>query len=316
MSFDERGIYISLLAASWNLHEPGTIPLPLSLGAKVVGIHPTTLRRFLSLYPQTFIEKDGRLVNDKLRNQWLHLEEVRKQRSYAANVRHGHANAPAKDTAKNQTASAVAVATAKSTTNTPPLPAAPYDLVSVLEDLCKTIPKQDRSDSHAFQKAVETRLLALGYMVSREWKVPDRGDGAPGFIDLVVTQPVRFGLELDRITPRKKSIFKLSRFGTGFVLLREGFKNVMSLTELQKPGRRNGASRDAQVRAEARVGSGPEVPTKPEIESERIRHHREIGEDWERKRKSGEIPRTLGKSEYRSQVLENESKQKSKAAVS
>jgi hypothetical protein len=72
---------------------------------------------------------------------------------------------------------------------------------------------------------------------------------------------------------------------------------------------------EAEVRTEANVGSGPELPPRPQAESERIRHHREIGEEWERKRASGEIPRTLGKSEYRQQVLKQESEGKSKSAV-
>jgi uncharacterized protein YdaU (DUF1376 family) len=123
MSYHDKGIYIDLLAAAWNGSEPGTIPLPLSLGAKVCRIHPTTLRRFLDQYPHLFVQQDGRLVNERLQAQWSHLQDVREQRVRAANIRYGHANGCTNGHANGQASTAVAVATATANTkDNPPLP--------------------------------------------------------------------------------------------------------------------------------------------------------------------------------------------------
>lgn len=69
---------------------------------------------------------------------------------------------------------------------------------------------------------IERRLVEIGWAVEREVPVPDRGDGRAGAIDLVVTDPVPIAIELDRRSPRRKSLEKLSAFdGARVVVLRE-----------------------------------------------------------------------------------------------
>jgi hypothetical protein len=58
--------------------------------------------------------------------------------------------------------------------------------------------------------AVESRLVNRGYNCTREYRVPDRGDGRNGAIDLVAEKDgISTAMELDNVTPRRKSIFKL-----------------------------------------------------------------------------------------------------------
>jgi uncharacterized protein YdaU (DUF1376 family) len=123
MSWKDRGIYLEILIGSWESDEPGTIPLPLSLGAKVLGVHPTLLRSFLDRYPSTFYEVNGRLVNHKLHTQWLQMKRVSEAKTRAANIRHhpeqdAHAHAHAY--ANGMPASASASATSNTTPPTPP----------------------------------------------------------------------------------------------------------------------------------------------------------------------------------------------------
>ncbi len=80
MDFRDQGIYMRILAASWMSSDPGTIPLPLSLGAKVIGLPPRLVLAFLTRNPGAFTEVDGRLVNEKLHAQWLELKDLREKR--------------------------------------------------------------------------------------------------------------------------------------------------------------------------------------------------------------------------------------------
>lgn len=83
MSYEERGIYITLLVASWGSSTPGSLDLPPEIAARSAGIDPRTLRRFLKKYPQTFRRDGERLINDKLYTQWLAIEELRDKRAAA-----------------------------------------------------------------------------------------------------------------------------------------------------------------------------------------------------------------------------------------
>ena len=74
-----------------------------------------------------------------------------------------------------------------------------------------------------FQTQVEGLLSGLGLSVRREVRVEDRGDGRPGKLDLVADgHGLKIALELDRLEPREKSLWKLRRFdGVRVVVLRE-----------------------------------------------------------------------------------------------
>jgi hypothetical protein len=78
------------------------------------------------------------------------------------------------------------------------------------------LPELDLKDLGPFASAkemhdaVESRLVSRGYNCIREYRVPDRGDGRNGAIDLVAEKDgISTAMELDNVTPRQKSIFKL-----------------------------------------------------------------------------------------------------------
>jgi hypothetical protein len=131
MSFEDRGLYIDLLALAWDSDEPGSIVLPIP------GYNPRTIRSFLLRWPLTFVStgaerdpnvtpteaerrlKSGRkeaerylkFTNAKLREQYLNLKDISEKRRLAAESRY-RANAPANAPANDQSASASSSASA------------------------------------------------------------------------------------------------------------------------------------------------------------------------------------------------------------
>lgn len=82
-------------------------------------------------------------------------------------------------------------------------------------------------DSAGFRSEVEAHLLKNGWAMNREVPVTDRGDGKAGFVDLVASTisggpVIRVGIELDKRTPRKKSIVKLQALGLPSVVILRG----------------------------------------------------------------------------------------------
>jgi len=75
-----------------------------------------------------------------------------------------------------------------------------------------------------FHDSAIATLQAAGLDVHREYPVPERGDGREGRIDIVVTDGngTRCGIELDRISPRQKSLLKLGAVESGICVLRRG----------------------------------------------------------------------------------------------
>ena len=57
-----------------------------------------------------------------------------------------------------------------------------------------------------------------------------------------------------------------------------------------------------------------EIDSAPPAESDRQPRLRELKDDWSAARKAGEIPKSLGVSEYRQNILAQEAKQKGAAA--
>ena len=86
--------------------------------------------------------------------------------------------------------------------------------------------------SYLKAKAFENRacdlLVSRGWKVVRQYRVKDRGDGKSGKVDIVAyKRRLKAAIELDRIHPRKKSIFKVRQVpGATFrlVFCREHFK--------------------------------------------------------------------------------------------
>ncbi|ELF1196698.1 hypothetical protein ABE569_000886 [Escherichia coli] len=73
-----------------------------------------------------------------------------------------------------------------------------------------------------FCNSAVAALQAAGLDVCREYPVPERGDGCGERIDIVVTDRngVRCGIELDRNSPRQKSLLKIGAVETGICVLR------------------------------------------------------------------------------------------------
>ena len=87
MTMHDRGVYISLLSAAWDSDEPGTLPLPLPIAARSARISLKNVRQFCAKWPQCFVQMDGRLVNHKLRENWLNYNQIREKRVKAGQKR-------------------------------------------------------------------------------------------------------------------------------------------------------------------------------------------------------------------------------------
>ena len=83
------------------------------------------------------------------------------------------------------------------------------------------LPVED--DAREAHKSVVEWLEKQGYSCVNEYKVENRGDGRCGYIDIVAEKNGdRVAIEVDRKTPREKSISKLQQFpGARFVALRD-----------------------------------------------------------------------------------------------
>lgn len=101
------------------------------------------------------------------------------------------------------------------------------------EDLLKIIGIREGEDfeqikSRDFEDLIFSKLKKFG-KVKKQVSVLNRGDGRKGRIDLVF-QPYRFeyAIELDRKTPRAKSIFKVSNYNDrkGFIITRSPYKII------------------------------------------------------------------------------------------
>lgn len=89
MSMHHRGVYITMLAASWDSEEPGTLPLPIEIAAKLCRSDPRSLRDFVAKWPRCWVEVGSKLVNHKLRENWLNYRKISDIKRKAAEVRHG-----------------------------------------------------------------------------------------------------------------------------------------------------------------------------------------------------------------------------------
>lgn len=103
----------------------------------------------------------------------------------------------------------------------PPLPARRagtgdtcVGILDELEGVLRTLTIGECATASSFQDAFEAKCRALGWRVQREVRVENRGDGRAGYVDLVVHEPFALALELDRQTPRVKSIEKLASLAT------------------------------------------------------------------------------------------------------
>ena len=83
------------------------------------------------------------------------------------------------------------------------------------------------------QEAVQEWFSQHGYACRLEVPVPDRGDGYTGRIDLLATKgSVQVAVEIDRVSAREKSLYKLRQFACcRAVLVRNGTSENISFVE-------------------------------------------------------------------------------------
>lgn len=82
------------------------------------------------------------------------------------------------------------------------------------------------TDARSFEILLASKLEKHG-KVHTQVKVSDRGDGRRGKIDLVLeTEGQLIPIEIDRLSPRRKSVFKVQLFNedSAFVITRSPFK--------------------------------------------------------------------------------------------
>ena len=83
-------------------------------------------------------------------------------------------------------------------------------------------------EAFEFEKLICEKLQKFG-LVEKQVRVADRGDGRSGRIDLVFHyRGEQVPIELDRKTPRQKSIFKVRSVNpkSAFVITREQFRVI------------------------------------------------------------------------------------------
>ena len=84
MSPHQRGIRFNVLAAMWISDEPGTLPLPIEIAARLARSDPRSLRDLVAKYPRCFVEVDGKLVSEELREQYAKLLQFKQSQADAA----------------------------------------------------------------------------------------------------------------------------------------------------------------------------------------------------------------------------------------
>jgi hypothetical protein len=84
MTREQRGDFIDMLAASWDHDEPGTLPLPIEVAAKICGISARSCRKFVETFPKLWQIDGNRLVNPTLRAQWEQLRQLKQKQSDGA----------------------------------------------------------------------------------------------------------------------------------------------------------------------------------------------------------------------------------------
>ena len=102
----------------------------------------------------------------------------------------------------------------KDINNNPPISSLPEDVQTAFNTL------QAPDDATATHKLVSSTLINLGFDVTNEYPVTDRGDGRRGRIDVFAERNgCRIAIEIDQSTPRVKSVFKLKSIENCFRLI-------------------------------------------------------------------------------------------------
>ena len=97
------------------------------------------------------------------------------------------------------------------------------NIITILEQL-QRIPEEKAFE---FNIRVRNEFKKENFDIFTEVVVKDRGDGRRGKIDLVAKKDnLIIAVEIDRLTPRQKSIYKISNYPctNRIVVLRENYK--------------------------------------------------------------------------------------------
>jgi uncharacterized phage protein (TIGR02220 family) len=82
--------------------------------------------------------------------------------------------------------------------------------IETLKTLVASVPMDESRNAKSFHESIFQAIKAQGWVCQKEYWVKDRGDGKRGRIDIVVTTPLPIAIEIDRNTPRKKSVTKIN----------------------------------------------------------------------------------------------------------
>lgn len=93
-----------------------------------------------------------------------------------------------------------------------------------IEQCSREMPEWAKKRASAFNAILRYRLEQAGCDCRDEVIVPNRGDGRRGKVDIIVDAPQAIAIEVDRRSPRKKSLHKLT-----------WFKNYESMVILRDP---------------------------------------------------------------------------------
>jgi hypothetical protein len=110
MTEKQQGQYIHLLSHAWLSEEPGTLPMPVEVAARLVGWKPSKLRSFFAQFPTAFVPilnanwtnsgpKRDLFVNEFVHDQWIRYQEISEIRRKAAskcpaNAKQEHRSSP------------------------------------------------------------------------------------------------------------------------------------------------------------------------------------------------------------------------------
>lgn len=87
----------------------------------------------------------------------------------------------------------------------------------------------ENTSSKEFEIIARDILSKNGFFIKRQFPVADRGDGKRGRIDFVCFKNFKtYAIEIDRKSPRKKSIFKLQVYGAdeSYLMTRSPFSII------------------------------------------------------------------------------------------
>lgn len=229
MTTEAVGAYLLLLCKAWFEEPAGTIPNDDVILARWARLTDDRWSGCKSQVLAAFrLDKDGgRYRQKRLALEFSRLRKQAKAKSEAGKAGaesrwHSHASANAPALANDGSSSSSSSSSSLHTHPTRPKAGVGLGEVrSVLE----AIDRNAIPDARSLHDAAEAAMRAAGFETHREFPVEDRGDGRRGFVDLFCTRDtdgVEVGIELDRASPRAKSIRKLGAVsGLRVIVLRE-----------------------------------------------------------------------------------------------